>query len=66
VGKPGRYVDELGDLCRQAAVQFADDWRRIERYVTERVSQLPREEQEALRQDVLMMLRLQPPRRPRP
>jgi hypothetical protein len=47
-------------------VQFGDDWRRIERYVTDRVSQLPRDEQEALRQDVRMMLRLQPPHRPRP
>jgi len=47
-------------------MQFGDDWRSIERYVTDRVNQLPREEQEALRQDVRMMLRLQPPpRRPR-
>lgn len=63
--QPGRHVDELGDLCREAAVQFGDDWRQIERYVTDRVGELPREEQEALRQDVRLMLRLRPPRRAR-
>jgi len=65
LGQPGRHVDALGDLCRQAAAQFGDDWCRIERYVTDRVGELPREEQEALRQDVRMMLRSQPQRRPR-
>ena len=64
--QPGRHVDALADLCRQAAAQFGDDWRSIERYVTDRVGELPREEQEALRQDVRMMLRSQPPHRPRP
>ncbi len=65
MGQPGRRIDALGDLCREAAVQCGDDWRRIERYVTDRVSQWPREEQEALRHDVLMTLRFEPPWRQR-
>jgi len=61
----GKYLDILNDFCREAALQYGDDWRRIERYVNARVSRLPRQEQEALRQDVSVTLRFDPPQRRR-
>ena len=57
---PRRHIDALGDLCREAAIELGDDWRGIERYVADRVSRLPREEQKALLEDVLMTLSFQP------
>ena len=65
MGQRGKHLDTLGDFCREAVLQCGDDWRGIERYVNERVSRLPREKQEALRHDVFMMLRFEPPQRRR-
>jgi hypothetical protein len=61
LAQPRRQIEALGDLCCEAAVEFGDDWRGIERYVTDRVSRLPVEQQQALLEDVLMTLRFQPP-----
>jgi hypothetical protein len=58
-----RQLEALGDLCTEAAIQLGDDWRGIERYVTDRVSRLPVEQRQALLEDVLMTLRFQPPGR---
>ena len=63
MAQPRRQIEALGDLCREAAVEFGDDWRGIERYVTDRVSRLPVEQRQALLEDVLMTLRFQPPGR---
>jgi hypothetical protein len=63
LAQPRRQIEALGDLCREAAVELGDDWRGIERYVTDRVSRLPVEQQQALLEDVLMTLRFQPPGR---
>ena len=60
MSQPRRQLETLGDLCREAAIQLGDDRRGIERYVTDRVSRLPREEQKALLEDVLMTLSFQP------
>ena len=63
MAQPRRQIEALDDLCREAAVELGDDWRGIERYVTDRVSRLPVEQQQALLEDVLMTLRFQPPGR---
>lgn len=63
MAQPRRQIEALGDLCHEAAVELGDDWRGIERYVTDRVSRLPVEQQQALLEDVLMTLRFQPPGR---
>jgi hypothetical protein len=63
LAQPRRQIDALGDLCREAAIQLGDDWRGIERYVTDRASRLPVEQRQALLEDVLMTLRFQPPGR---
>ena len=51
----------LNDLCCEAVAQFGDDFERIEQYVTDRLSQLPRDSREALLRDVLAILRYEPP-----
>jgi hypothetical protein len=61
----GRHLDILNDFCREAVLQYGDDWRRIERCVNARVSRLPHREREALRHDVFMTLRFEPPQRRR-
>jgi hypothetical protein len=63
LAQPRRPIEALGDLCREAAIQLGDDWRGIERYVTDRVSRLPVAQRQALLKDVLMTLRFQPPGR---
>jgi hypothetical protein len=63
LAQPRRQIETLGDLCREAAIQLGDDWRGIERYVTDRVRRLPVEQRQALLEDVLMTLRVQPPGR---
>lgn len=63
MGQQGKRLDTFGDFCREAVLQCGDDWRRIERYVNECVSRLPREEQDALRHDIFMTLRFEPPQR---
>jgi hypothetical protein len=63
LAQPRRQIEALGDLCHEAAIRLGDDWREIERYVTDRVSRLPVEQRQALLEDVLMTLRFQPPDR---
>jgi hypothetical protein len=65
LGQQGKHLDAFGVFCREAALQRGDDWRGIERYVNECVSRLPREEQDALRHDILMTLGFEPPQRRR-
>lgn len=63
MAQPRRQIEALADLCQEAAIRLGDDWRGIERYVTDRVSRLPVEQRQALLEDVLMTLRFQPPSR---
>lgn len=65
MGQQGRNLGTFGDFCREAVLQYGDDWRRIERYVNESVSRLPRAERDALRHDIFMTLSFEPPQRAR-
>ncbi len=57
-----RKID-LDMLCREAVRTCGDDWHKIENYVTDRLSRMPRGERDTVLDGVSKILRYEPPRR---